>query len=261
MGGWKSRSNFWCANQRRGFWRKNRSAPYGNPGSREVWYHTPCAIYPESIRDSRTLNFFFHSFTSRLSNLKSPIMVSFVGTNVMGASFEITDRYSDLEPRGCGSSGMIWYVCRSNWFAVAHWQSNSSARDSISNSTVAIKKIISPFDTPALAKRTYREVHLLSHLRHDNVGLQIKYGLSPVNILTQSQQLINMTDIFISPSEDLYENSPNTQVLRLNDILTLPIQIHCHRVHYDRSSSSIERGFQIARRSIYTVLYLPNAGK
>ncbi|KAJ5361959.1 hypothetical protein N7541_002803 [Penicillium brevicompactum] len=94
-------------------------------------------------------------------------MVSFVGTNVMGASFEITDRYSDLEPRGCGSSGMI-----------------CSARDSISNSTVAIKKIISPFDTPALAKRTYREVHLLSHLRHDN--------------------LINMTDIFISPSEDLY---------------------------------------------------------
>ncbi|CAG7950505.1 unnamed protein product [Penicillium salamii] len=94
-------------------------------------------------------------------------MVSFVDTKVMGAGFEITNRYSDLQPIGCGSSGLI-----------------CSARDSITNSQVAIKKIPSPFATPALAKRTYREVHLLSHLRHDN--------------------LINMTDIFISPSEDIY---------------------------------------------------------
>ncbi|CAG8236097.1 unnamed protein product [Penicillium salamii] len=94
-------------------------------------------------------------------------MVSFIDTEVMGAGFEITNRYSDLKPIGCGSSGLI-----------------CSARDSITNSQVAIKKIPSPFDTPAQAKRTYREVHLLSHLRHDN--------------------LINMTDIFISPSEDIY---------------------------------------------------------
>ncbi|CAG8225735.1 unnamed protein product [Penicillium salamii] len=94
-------------------------------------------------------------------------MVSFVDTKVMGAAFEITNRYSDLQPIGCGSSGLI-----------------CSARDSITNSQVAIKKIPSPFATPALAKRTYREVHLLSHLRHDN--------------------LINMRDIFISPSEDIY---------------------------------------------------------
>lgn len=39
----------------------------------------------------------------------------------------------------------------------------------MTNSLVAVKKIASPFDTPALAKRTYREVHLLSNLRHDNV--------------------------------------------------------------------------------------------
>lgn len=41
-----------------------------------------------------------------------------------------------------------------------------------------------PFSTPVLAKRTYRELKLLKHLRHENV--------------------ISLSDIFISPLEDLY---------------------------------------------------------
>ncbi|KAJ5265222.1 uncharacterized protein N7525_007426 [Penicillium rubens] len=94
-------------------------------------------------------------------------MVTFLGTKVMGTAFETTDRYSGLEVQGCGSAGTI-----------------CSAHDSIANSKVAIKKISRPFGSTALAKRTCREVHLLRNLRHDN--------------------LINMTDIFISPSEDLY---------------------------------------------------------
>jgi p38 MAP kinase len=28
-----------------------------------------------------------------------------------------------------------------------------------------------PFSTPVLAKRTYRELKLLKHLKHENVGL------------------------------------------------------------------------------------------
>jgi p38 MAP kinase len=94
-------------------------------------------------------------------------MVTFLGAKVMGTAFETTDRYSGLEVQGCGSAGTI-----------------CSAHDSIANSKVAIKKIPRPFDSTALAKRTCREVHLLRNLRHDN--------------------LINMTDIFISPSQDLY---------------------------------------------------------
>jgi p38 MAP kinase len=47
-----------------------------------------------------------------------------------------------------------------------------------------LKKIANPFDNVAVMKRTFREVHLLNRLRHDN--------------------LINMNDIFISPSEDIY---------------------------------------------------------
>ncbi|CAG7989256.1 unnamed protein product [Penicillium olsonii] len=114
-------------------------------------------------------------------------MVSFVNTKVMGAAFEVTDRYSDLQPRGMGSSGLI-----------------CSARDCFSNSQVAIKKIPAPFDTPALAKRTYREVHLLNHLRHDNVSSSPLDNHFPLRPETYYDQLINMTDIFISPSEDIY---------------------------------------------------------
>ncbi|KAJ5253218.1 hypothetical protein N7489_003628 [Penicillium chrysogenum] len=78
-------------------------------------------------------------------------MVTFLGTKVMGIAFRTTDRYSGLEVQGYGSAGTIW-----------------------------------PLGSIALAKRTYREVHLLRNLRYNN--------------------LINMTEIFISLSEDLYEN-------------------------------------------------------
>ncbi|KAJ5096874.1 hypothetical protein N7456_007595 [Penicillium angulare] len=94
-------------------------------------------------------------------------MAKFVTTEILGTMLETTDRYSNLEPRGIGGSGII-----------------CSAHDSMSNEVVAIKKIMNPFATSGVAKRTYREVHMLSNLRHDN--------------------LINMRDIFVSPSEDLY---------------------------------------------------------
>ncbi len=46
----------------------------------------------------------------------------------------------------------------------------SSAKDQLTNQNVAIKKIMKPFSTPVLAKRTYRELKLLKHLKHENVG-------------------------------------------------------------------------------------------
>ena len=48
---------------------------------------------------------------------------------------------------------------------------NSSAKDQLTASPVAIKKIMKPFSTPVLSKRTYRELKLLKHLRHENVRL------------------------------------------------------------------------------------------
>jgi p38 MAP kinase len=45
----------------------------------------------------------------------------------------------------------------------------SSAKDQLTGQSVAVKKIMKPFSTPVLAKRTYRELKLLKHLRHENV--------------------------------------------------------------------------------------------
>lgn len=47
---------------------------------------------------------------------------------------------------------------------------DSSAKDQLSGTSVAIKKIMKPFSTPVLSKRTYRELKLLKHLRHENVS-------------------------------------------------------------------------------------------
>lgn len=85
----------------------------------------------------------------------------------MGAAFETTERYTQLELVGMGISGL---VC--------------SARDRIANQTVALKKLCDPFKTENIAKHMFREVRLLKQLRHENI--------------------IHLNDIFISPSEDIY---------------------------------------------------------
>ncbi|KAI4755260.1 Hog1-like MAP kinase protein [Aureobasidium sp. EXF-3400] len=78
-------------------------------------------------------------------------MAEFVRAQIFGTTFEITSR---------------------------------SAKDQLTNQAVAVKKIMKPFSTPVLSKRTYRELKLLKHLRHENV--------------------ISLSDIFISPLEDIY---------------------------------------------------------
>ncbi|KAG0637066.1 mitogen-activated protein kinase HOG1 [Tuber brumale] len=94
-------------------------------------------------------------------------MAEFVRAQIFGTTFEITSRYTDLQPVGMGAFGL---VC--------------SAKDQLTAQSVAIKKIMKPFSTPVLSKRTYRELKLLKHLRHENV--------------------ISLSDIFISPLEDIY---------------------------------------------------------
>jgi serine/threonine protein kinase len=51
------------------------------------------------------------------------------------------------------------------------YQFRSSAKDQLGGTAVAIKKIMKPFSTPVLSKRTYRELKLLKHLRHENVSV------------------------------------------------------------------------------------------
>ncbi|KAJ1960555.1 MAPK protein hog1 [Dispira parvispora] len=94
-------------------------------------------------------------------------MAEFTKQSIFGTVFEITTRYGDLQPVGMGAFGL---VC--------------SAKDYLTSQPVAIKKIMKPFSTSVLAKRTYRELKLLKHLKHDNI--------------------ISLGDIFISPMEDIY---------------------------------------------------------
>jgi serine/threonine protein kinase len=49
----------------------------------------------------------------------------------------------------------------------------SSAKDQLTGANVAVKKIMKPFSTPVLSKRTYRELKLLKALKHENVGRNI----------------------------------------------------------------------------------------
>lgn len=46
----------------------------------------------------------------------------------------------------------------------------SSAVDSRTGNKVAIKKLYRPFQSELFAKRAYRELRLLKHMRHENVS-------------------------------------------------------------------------------------------
>lgn len=48
----------------------------------------------------------------------------------------------------------------------------SSAVDNRTGSKVAIKKLYRPFQSELFAKRAYRELRLLKHMKHENVNLK-----------------------------------------------------------------------------------------
>ncbi|XP_005994304.1 mitogen-activated protein kinase 12 [Latimeria chalumnae] len=66
--------------------------------------------------------------------------------------WEVLDRYRDLSPVGSGAYGA---VC--------------SAIDKKTGTKVAIKKLYRPFQSQLFAKRAYRELRLLKHMKHENV--------------------------------------------------------------------------------------------
>uniref|UniRef100_A0A8D3C8R7 mitogen-activated protein kinase n=1 Tax=Scophthalmus maximus TaxID=52904 RepID=A0A8D3C8R7_SCOMX len=67
-------------------------------------------------------------------------------------SWEVPDRYRDLKQVGTGAYGT---VC--------------SALDSRTGAKVAIKKLYRPFQSELFAKRAYRELRLLKHMKHESV--------------------------------------------------------------------------------------------
>lgn len=77
----------------------------------------------------------------------------FVRVDLRNSIWEIPNRYENLQILGSGAYGL---VC--------------SSFDRSRQIHVAIKKISNPFQTPIHAKRTYREMKLLKHMKHDNVS-------------------------------------------------------------------------------------------
>ena len=73
----------------------------------------------------------------------------------------------------------------------------SSAKDQLTNQAVAVKKIMKPFSTPVLSKRTYRELKLLKHLRHENVRTGKLFLARPFHLTELHRSLVSAT--FSSP--------------------------------------------------------------
>ncbi|KAL5262120.1 hypothetical protein ACHWQZ_G007726 [Mnemiopsis leidyi] len=66
--------------------------------------------------------------------------------------FTVPERYTNLNPVGSGAHGT---VC--------------SADDSITHQKVAIKKLLTPFESNSSAHRVYRELSLMKHCHHPNI--------------------------------------------------------------------------------------------
>ncbi|XP_037703675.1 mitogen-activated protein kinase 12 isoform X2 [Choloepus didactylus] len=100
-----------------------------------------------------------------------PARRGFYRQEVTKTEWEVRAEYRDLQPVGSGAYGA---VC--------------SAVDSRSGARVAIKKLYRPFQSELFAKRAYRELRLLKHMRHENV-----IGL--LDVFTPDETLDDFTDL------------------------------------------------------------------
>uniref|UniRef100_A0A3Q0R2B4 mitogen-activated protein kinase n=1 Tax=Amphilophus citrinellus TaxID=61819 RepID=A0A3Q0R2B4_AMPCI len=87
--------------------------------------------------------------------------------------WEVPERYQSLTPVGSGAYGS---VC--------------SAFDIVTGLKVAVKKLSRPFQSIVHAKRTYRELRLLKHMKHENV-----IGL--LDVFTPATSLKDFTDVYL----------------------------------------------------------------
>ncbi|KAG7238353.1 hypothetical protein INR49_031069 [Caranx melampygus] len=87
--------------------------------------------------------------------------------------WEVPERYQNLSPVGSGAYGS---VC--------------SAYDVKTDLKVAVKKLSRPFQSIIHAKRTYRELRLLKHMKHENV-----IGL--LDVFTPATTLEEFNDVYL----------------------------------------------------------------
>uniref|UniRef100_A0A3P8UJV0 mitogen-activated protein kinase n=1 Tax=Cynoglossus semilaevis TaxID=244447 RepID=A0A3P8UJV0_CYNSE len=97
----------------------------------------------------------------------------FYREEVNKAIWEVPERYKKLSPVGSGAYGS---VC--------------SSYDMKSGEKVAVKKLSRPFQSIIHAKRTYRELRLLKHMKHENV-------ISLLDVFTPATSLKEFNDVYL----------------------------------------------------------------
>ena len=99
--------------------------------------------------------------------------VKIIKHNKVSVKFEVDSRYSPLESIGTGAYGV---VC--------------AAKDNRTGQRVAIKKIPKVFEVTVIAKRTYRELKILRHLRHENI-------ISILDVMQPPEDLSQFEDVYV----------------------------------------------------------------
>ncbi|KAG8439854.1 hypothetical protein GDO86_005864 [Hymenochirus boettgeri] len=104
---------------------------------------------------------------------KMSCRVGFYRQELNKTVWEVPERYQRLTPVGSGAFGS---VC--------------SAFDSKTRQKVAVKKLSRPFQSLVHARRTYRELRLLKHMKHENV-----IGL--LDVFTPSTSVQNFNEVYL----------------------------------------------------------------
>uniref|UniRef100_A0A8C5HN71 mitogen-activated protein kinase n=1 Tax=Gouania willdenowi TaxID=441366 RepID=A0A8C5HN71_GOUWI len=94
--------------------------------------------------------------------------------------WEVPEQYRNLAPVGSGAYGSVW----------PNWMVPGSADDVKTGLKVAVKKLSRPFQSIVHAKRTYRELRLLKHMKHENV-------ISLLDVFSPATSLKEFTDVYL----------------------------------------------------------------
>ena len=117
------------------------------------------------------------------------IKEGFYRVELINTVWEVPNRYQDLMPVGTGAFGQVNTQCQYRdgvHTLVNVYHQVCSATDTERLSTegvavkVAIKKIARPFQSQIHAKRTYRELKMLKHMKHENVSTVFYVDLSVI---------------------------------------------------------------------------------
>ncbi|RXN12407.1 mitogen-activated kinase 13-like protein [Labeo rohita] len=133
--------------------------------------------------------------------------VEFSREEINNTVWEVPDKYVCLKQIGTGAYGS---VC--------------SAINNKSKEKVAIKKLHRPFQSEIFAKRAYRELRLLKHMKHENAVTHLPFRC--VNFAVQPK-VIGLLDVFTPASrlddfQDFYLVMPYmyTDLSKVKGILT-----------------------------------------